>query len=193
MVGVAQWAVVRRMHRVERLSIREISRWTGLHRRTIGRSGARSRLGIAGRRRGQSWIRSEAGSVSSCRLIRGSRRSGCGRWRSSLSTAYSQEVQCSAKTSLRRVLKATAVRAIPTPRPMSAPIGPPTKPPRRAPPAPRPRAAIRPTALSLSSSTSIFARRRSFRSASRSRLRRSRESFATSSRSVAGAVESPDR
>jgi hypothetical protein len=87
--------------------------------------------------------------VSSCRLIRGSRRSGCGRWRSSLltacewdgagwraglaarpslgevlrvdapryrvlSTAYSQEVQCSAKTSLRRVLKATAVRAIPT-------------------------------------------------------------------------------
>src|SRR5438045_9478335 len=64
-----------------------------------------------------------------------------------LSTAYSQEVQCSAKTSLRRVLKATAVRAIPTPRPMSAPIGPPTKPPRRATPAPTPRPAITQTAL----------------------------------------------
>jgi transposase len=37
-VGVEQWAVVRRMHRVERLSIREISRRTGLHRRTIRRA-----------------------------------------------------------------------------------------------------------------------------------------------------------
>jgi transposase len=37
-VGVEQWAEVRRMHRVERLSIREISRRTGLHRRTIRRA-----------------------------------------------------------------------------------------------------------------------------------------------------------
>ncbi len=38
MVGVEQWAEVRRMHRVERLSIREIQRRTGLHRRTIRRA-----------------------------------------------------------------------------------------------------------------------------------------------------------
>jgi transposase len=37
-VGVEQWADVRRMHRVERLSIREISRRTGLHRKTIRRA-----------------------------------------------------------------------------------------------------------------------------------------------------------
>jgi transposase len=37
-VGVEQWAEVRRMHRVERLSIREISRRTGLHRRTVRRA-----------------------------------------------------------------------------------------------------------------------------------------------------------
>jgi len=37
-IGVEEWAVVRRMHRVERLSIREISRRTGLHRRTIRRA-----------------------------------------------------------------------------------------------------------------------------------------------------------
>jgi hypothetical protein len=37
-VGVELWAEVRRMHRVERLSIREISRRTGLHRRTIRRA-----------------------------------------------------------------------------------------------------------------------------------------------------------
>jgi transposase len=37
-VGVEQWAEIRRMHRVERLSIREISRRTGLHRRTIRRA-----------------------------------------------------------------------------------------------------------------------------------------------------------
>jgi transposase len=37
-VGVEQWAEVRRMHRVERLSIREISRRTGLHRKTIRRA-----------------------------------------------------------------------------------------------------------------------------------------------------------
>ena len=38
MVGVEQWAEIRRMHRVEHLSIREISRRTGLHRRTIRRA-----------------------------------------------------------------------------------------------------------------------------------------------------------
>jgi hypothetical protein len=37
-VGVEQWAEIRRMHRVERLSIREIGRRTGLHRRTIRRA-----------------------------------------------------------------------------------------------------------------------------------------------------------
>ena len=38
MVGVEQWAEVRRLHRVERLSIREISRRTGLHRKTVRRA-----------------------------------------------------------------------------------------------------------------------------------------------------------
>jgi transposase len=37
-VGVEQWAEIRRMHRVEQLSIREISRRTGLHRKTIRRA-----------------------------------------------------------------------------------------------------------------------------------------------------------
>jgi transposase len=37
-VGVEQWAEIRRMHRVDRLSVREISRRTGLHRKTIGRA-----------------------------------------------------------------------------------------------------------------------------------------------------------
>jgi transposase len=37
-VGVEQWAEIRRMYRVERLSIREISRRTGLHRRTVRRA-----------------------------------------------------------------------------------------------------------------------------------------------------------
>jgi transposase len=37
-VGVEQWAEVRRMHRVERLSIREISKRTGLHRKTVRRA-----------------------------------------------------------------------------------------------------------------------------------------------------------
>jgi transposase len=37
-VGVEQWAELRRMHRVERLSIREIGRRTGLHRKTIRRA-----------------------------------------------------------------------------------------------------------------------------------------------------------
>ena len=38
MVGVEEWAEVRRMHRVDGLSIREISKRTGLHRRTIRRA-----------------------------------------------------------------------------------------------------------------------------------------------------------
>jgi transposase len=37
-VGVEQWAQIRRLHRVERVSIREISKRTGLHRKTIRRA-----------------------------------------------------------------------------------------------------------------------------------------------------------
>jgi ActR/RegA family two-component response regulator len=37
-VGVEQWAEIRRLYRVERLSIREISRRTGLHRKTVRRA-----------------------------------------------------------------------------------------------------------------------------------------------------------
>jgi transposase len=37
-VGVEQWAEVRRMHRVDGLSIREISKRTGLHRKTVRRA-----------------------------------------------------------------------------------------------------------------------------------------------------------
>ncbi len=42
MVGVEQWAEIRRLHGVERLSIREISRRTGLHRKTVRRALAAS-------------------------------------------------------------------------------------------------------------------------------------------------------
>ena len=38
MVGVEQWAEIRRMYRVERLSIREISKRMGLHRKTVRRA-----------------------------------------------------------------------------------------------------------------------------------------------------------
>ena len=38
MVGVEQWAEIRRMNRVERLSIREIGRRTRLHRKTVRRA-----------------------------------------------------------------------------------------------------------------------------------------------------------
>ncbi len=38
MIGVERWAEIRRMHRVEGCSIREISRRTGLHRETIRRA-----------------------------------------------------------------------------------------------------------------------------------------------------------
>jgi transposase len=37
-VGVEQWAEIRRLHRVEKVSIREISRRTGLHRKTVRRA-----------------------------------------------------------------------------------------------------------------------------------------------------------
>jgi transposase len=37
-VGVEQWAEIRRLHGVEQLSIREISRRTGLHRKTVRRA-----------------------------------------------------------------------------------------------------------------------------------------------------------
>jgi transposase len=38
LIGVEQWAEIRRMHRVERLSMREISKRTGLHRKTVRRA-----------------------------------------------------------------------------------------------------------------------------------------------------------
>ena len=38
MVGVEQWAQVRRLHFARRLSIREIHRWTGLHQGMIRRA-----------------------------------------------------------------------------------------------------------------------------------------------------------
>jgi transposase len=41
-VGVEQWAEIRRLHRVEQLSIREISKRSGLHRKTIRRALAAS-------------------------------------------------------------------------------------------------------------------------------------------------------
>ena len=43
MVGVEQWAEIRRMHRVEHRSIREISRRMGVHRETIRRALAAER------------------------------------------------------------------------------------------------------------------------------------------------------
>ena len=38
MVGVEQWAEIRRLYRVDGVSIREISKRTGLHRKTIRRA-----------------------------------------------------------------------------------------------------------------------------------------------------------
>ena len=38
MVGVEQWAEIRRLHRVDGVSVREISRRTGLHRKTVRRA-----------------------------------------------------------------------------------------------------------------------------------------------------------
>jgi hypothetical protein len=57
-IGVEQLAEIRRMHRVERLSIREIHRRTGLHRKTMSGAGQRSAAGLSA---GAGWV--EAGSV----------------------------------------------------------------------------------------------------------------------------------
>ena len=82
MVGVEQWAEIRRMHRVERCldpgdqSADGVASQDGPR----GRWRRRSRRGTRGRAAGRSWIRSRTGSVSSWRRIRGSSRSGCGRW-----------------------------------------------------------------------------------------------------------------
>jgi hypothetical protein len=83
-VGVEQWAEIRRMHRVERLSIREISRRTGLHRKTIRRAlAAGTPPGYSRHGRRRSSTRSRTGSASSCARIRRCSRFGCGRWRPS--------------------------------------------------------------------------------------------------------------
>ena len=81
MVVVEQWAEVRRMHRVEGLSGRRSvggRGCTGTRSRGCWRRA--SRRSTSGRRRGRSLICSRTGSASSFRLIRGSSRSGCGRW-----------------------------------------------------------------------------------------------------------------
>ena len=82
MVGVEQWAEIRRLHRVERLSIREVSRRTGLHRKTVRRALAaveppRYERKATGSKLDpfKDWI------CEQLLLIRGSSRSGCGRWR----------------------------------------------------------------------------------------------------------------
>jgi transposase len=57
-IGVELWAEVRRMYRVERLSIREIHRRTGLHRNTIRRAlSVTSRRAIGARRPRRCWTR----------------------------------------------------------------------------------------------------------------------------------------
>ena len=84
MIGVEQWAEIRRMHGVERLSIREIGWRTGLHRKTIRRilgSDAPPRYGrpAAGSKLDpfRDWI------CEQLRVDHGSRRSGCASWRRS--------------------------------------------------------------------------------------------------------------
>ena len=86
MVGVEQWAEIRRMVLVERRVAAgdPPPDGVGVATRSRGRWRAASRRGMSGRRRGRSWIRSGTGSASSCGPIRGSSRSGCGRWRASL-------------------------------------------------------------------------------------------------------------
>ena len=49
-VGVEQWVEIRRLHRVDGVSIREISRRTGLHRKTVGWGGIAA-PGFVGSRR----------------------------------------------------------------------------------------------------------------------------------------------
>ena len=82
MLGVQQWAEVRRLVLVEGLSQRQVARRLGLARDTVAQGGGERDAAevLAGGRRGRSWIRSGTGSASSCVRTRGSRRSGCGRW-----------------------------------------------------------------------------------------------------------------
>ena len=81
MVDVEQWAEVRRMHRVEGSSGREISRRTGLTgTRSRGCWRRASRRSTSGRRRGRS-LSVQGLDCEQFRLIRGSSRSGCGRRR----------------------------------------------------------------------------------------------------------------
>ena len=85
MIGVEQWAEIRRLFFVEKRSKREIHRLTGrIATRSRGRLRAeappRYERAPAGCR---SSIRSGTGSASSCGLTRRSSRSGCGRWRPS--------------------------------------------------------------------------------------------------------------
>lgn len=71
MVGVEQWAEVRRMKRVEGLSAREIGRRTGLARDTVSRLLAAEEPPRYSRARAGSIVDPfRTGSVSSCRLIR---------------------------------------------------------------------------------------------------------------------------
>ena len=75
MVGVEQWAEIRRLHFVRGLSIREIHRRTGLHRDTIRRAiDERGAAALSrGRRRGRSSIRSRTRSTGCCARIRSCR------------------------------------------------------------------------------------------------------------------------
>jgi hypothetical protein len=73
-VGVQQWAEVRRLHFVRGLSIREIiaePACTG--RRSATRSSVMTRRGIRGRRRGRSSIRSRTRATGCCARIRSCR------------------------------------------------------------------------------------------------------------------------
>ena len=71
MVGVEQWAEIRRLCSVERRSSGRSAGGRGcIATRSAGVGGRRSRRGIRGRRRGRSSIRSGTGSASSCRSIR---------------------------------------------------------------------------------------------------------------------------
>ena len=71
MVGVEQWAEIRRLHFVRGLSIREIHRRTGLHREhdPPGDRASTSRRSIAARRRARSSIRSRTRSTGCSRTI----------------------------------------------------------------------------------------------------------------------------
>jgi hypothetical protein len=60
-VGEEQWAQIRRMFGVERLAVREISRRTGLRRRTIRRAVSAPLFGVYGRRATDWWLAGDAG------------------------------------------------------------------------------------------------------------------------------------